>query len=97
MGSVLFAVPAEPTGLVMAGWCAAGVIVAGAMRRPTSHRRRRRVLLAVAWCFAITMLLVIPDIRLLQNLAYGLLFVFVKLDWAVLNQGASCWVGSSGP
>jgi hypothetical protein len=32
------------------------------------------------------MLLVIPDIRLLQNLAYGLLFVFVKLDWAVLNQ-----------
>ena len=87
MGSVLFAVPAEPTGLVMAGWCAAGVIVAGAMRRPTSHRRRRRVLLAVAWCFAITMLLVIPDIRLLQNLAYGLLFVFVKLDWAVLNQG----------
>jgi hypothetical protein len=45
------------------------------------------VLLAVAWCFAITMLLVIPDIRLLQNLAYGLLFVFVKLDWPVLNQG----------
>jgi hypothetical protein len=87
MGSVLFAVPAEPTGLVMAGWCAAGVIVAGAMRRPTSHRRRRRVLLAVAWCFAVTMLLVIPDIRLLQNLAYGLLFVFVKLDGAVLNQG----------
>jgi hypothetical protein len=72
----------------MAGWCAAGVIVAGAMRRPTSHRRRRQVLLAVACCFAITMLLVIPDIRLLQNLAYGLLFVFVKLDGAVLNQGA---------
>jgi hypothetical protein len=71
----------------MAGWCAAGVIVAGAMRRPTSHRRRRQVLLAVACCFAITMLLVIPDIRLLQNLAYGLLFVFVKLDGAVLNQG----------
>ena len=81
----------------MAGWCAAGVIVAGAMRRPTSHRRRRQVLLAVAWCFAITMLLMIPDIRLLQNLAYGRLFVFVKLDGAVLNQGPSSWVGSSGP
>src|SRR5215218_2707964 len=39
MGSVLFAVPAAPTGLVM------------------------------------------------QNLAYGLLFVFVKLDWPVLHQG----------
>jgi hypothetical protein len=87
MGSVLLAVPAKPTGLVMAGWCAAAVIVAGAMPRPTSHRRRRRALLAVAWCFAITMLLVIPDIRLLQSLAYGLLFVFVKLDWSVLNQG----------
>jgi hypothetical protein len=87
MGSVLFAVPAKPTGLVMAGWCAAALIVAGAMRRPTSHRRRRRALLAVAWCFAITMLLVILDIRLLQNLAYGLLFVFVKLDWPVLKQG----------
>ena len=35
MGSVLFAVPAEPTGLVMAGWCTAGVIVAGAMGLPT--------------------------------------------------------------
>jgi hypothetical protein len=31
--------------------------------------------------------LVLPDIRLLQNLAYGLLFVFVKLDWPVLHQG----------
>jgi hypothetical protein len=41
----------------------------GAMRRPTSHPRRWRVLLAVAWCFAITMLLVIPDIRLLQMAA----------------------------
>jgi len=73
-------------GPLMAGWCAAGVLVAWAMCRPTSHHRRRRALLAVAWCFTITMLLVIPDIRLLQNLAYGLLFVFVKLDWAVLNQ-----------
>jgi len=35
MGSVLFAAPAEPTGLVMAGWCTAGVIVAGAMGLPT--------------------------------------------------------------
>jgi hypothetical protein len=86
MGSVLFAAPAEPTELVMASSCAVGMIVAGAMRRPTSHPRRRWALLAVAGCFAITMLLVIPDIRLLQNLAYGLLFVFVKLDWAVLNQ-----------
>ena len=50
--------------------------------------------LALSWAAG---LLVIPDIRLLQNLAYGLLFVFVKLDWAVLTQGSSCWVGSSGP
>jgi hypothetical protein len=41
MGSVLFAVPAEPTGLVITGWCAAGVIVAGVMRRPTSRARHR--------------------------------------------------------
>jgi hypothetical protein len=87
LGAAGFAARAEPTGLVMAGWCAAALIVAGAMRRPTRHCRRRRALLAVAWCFAITMLLVILDIRLLQNLAYGLLFVFVKLDWPVLKQG----------
>jgi hypothetical protein len=86
MGSVLFASRAEPTGLVMAGCGAIGVIVAGAMRRPTGHRGRRRVLLAVAWSMAITMVLVVPDIRLLQNLAYGLMFIFVKLDWRVLHQ-----------
>jgi hypothetical protein len=40
--------------------------------------------LALSWAAG---LLVIPDIRLPQNLAYGLLFVFVKLDWAVLTQG----------
>lgn len=87
MGSVLFAVPAAPTGLVMAACCAVGAIVAVAMRRSTRHRGRRRVLLAIAWAFAITLSLVLPDIRLLQNLAYGLLFVFVKLDWPVLHQG----------
>ena len=87
MGSVLFAVRAEPTGWVIAGCCLAAAIVAVAMRRPTTHRCRHRVLLAAAWCFAITLLLVIPDIRLLQNLAYGLMFVFVRLDWPVLNQG----------
>ena len=54
MGSVLFAARAEPTGLVMASCSAVGVIVAGAMRRPTGHRARRRVLLTVAWPFAIT-------------------------------------------
>ena len=87
MGSVLFAARAEPTGLVMAGCCLVGAIVAIAMRRPTGHRRRRGLLLAVAWCFAVTMILVVPDIRLLQNLAYALMLVFVKLDWRVLHQG----------
>jgi hypothetical protein len=87
MGSVLFAAPAAPTGLVMAACCAVGAIVAVAMRRSTRHRGRRRVLLAIAWAFAITLSLVLPDIRLLQNLAYGLLFVFVRLDWPVLHQG----------
>jgi hypothetical protein len=96
MGSVLFASRAESTGLVMAGCCAIGVIVAGTMRRPTGYRGRRRVLLAVAWSLAMTMVLVVPDIRLLQNLAYGLMFVFVKLDWRVLNQaiivlGGTLW------
>ena len=42
------------------------------------------------------MTLVIPDIRLLQNLAYSLLLVFVKVDWRVLNQavvvlGGNLW------
>jgi hypothetical protein len=78
MGSVLFAVRAEPTGWVIAGCCLPVAIVAVAMRRPTTHRCRHRVLLAAAWCFAITLLLVIPDIRLLQNLAYGLMFVFCR-------------------
>ena len=87
MGSMLFAARAEPTGWVMAGCCLVGAVVAIAMRRPTGQRRRRRILLAVAWCLAITLLLVLPDIRLLQNLAYGLMFVFVKLDWRVLHQG----------
>jgi hypothetical protein len=96
MGSVLFAVRAAPTGLVMAGCCAVGAIVAVAVRRPTRDRGRHRVLLAAAWCFAITLLLVLSDIRLLQDLACGLLFVFVRLDWPVLHQGVLVLGGSSG-
>jgi hypothetical protein len=97
MGSVLFAAPAERTELVIASSCAAGVIMAGAMRRPTSHPRRRWALLAVAWCFAITMLLVIPDIRLLQNLAYGLLSSSSSSTGQCSTRPSSFWVGSSGP
>jgi hypothetical protein len=46
------------------------------------------------------MIFVVPDIRVLQNVAYALLLVFAKLDWTVVNQGivvlgGACWAAAT--
>ncbi|HJQ08568.1 MAG TPA: hypothetical protein VJ836_03765 [Candidatus Saccharimonadales bacterium] len=86
MGSVLFAAQPGVAGPVFAGSCLLGALVALAMLRPIHQRLWRWLTLTLAWLITVTLVLVLPDIRLLQNFAYALLFVYAKLDWYVLNQ-----------
>ncbi|MFC0007386.1 hypothetical protein [Micromonospora siamensis] len=86
MGSVLAGAAAADAAPLLAGGCLAGALVAVALLR-TSGRIANRLAVGAAWLLAGILLLVLPDARLLQNAAYALLFIFVKLDWRVLNQG----------
>ena len=69
---------------------AAGATPAGVSGRPSAAGRWRGVVLLVA---AVALVAVVPDVRLLQNLAYSLFGYFGLIDWPVLNQ-ALCVVGA---
>lgn len=86
MGSILISAEPRPTGLVIAGCCLVGVVVALVMRRPTEDPILRRTVIVLGWTLAVVMIFFVPDVRLLQNFAYALMFIFVKVDWTVLNQ-----------
>ncbi|GAA3387417.1 hypothetical protein [Cryptosporangium minutisporangium] len=88
MGSLLATADPGPTGVLFATGCAIALVAAGsALRRP---RRAHGVVLLVA---AAVLLAVVPDVRLLQNLAYSLGGYFGLVDWPVLNQ-ALCVAGA---
>ncbi|MFI6501082.1 hypothetical protein [Nonomuraea typhae] len=71
----------------------AGVLVAALARRlPPS------LVAAFAWTAGAVLLLALPDVRLLQNMAYSLRGYFGLIDWPVLNQlvcmlGGALWIG----
>lgn len=59
-----------------------------------------RLVAAFGWVAGGVLLLVLPDVRMLQNLAYGLRGYFGRVDWPVLNQfvcvaGGALWVGAA--
>jgi len=88
MGSLLASASPGPTGSLLALLCAIGLsALAWSVRRP--GRAPGVVLLLVA----VVLLAVVPDVRLLQNLAYGLGGFFGLVDWPVLNQ-ALCVLGA---
>ena len=82
MGSVFFAASPHIFAPLLLGVCVAGIVVAAAIVRGPNHPR----MLVAAWTLAIFMLFVVPDIRLLQNTAYALMFVFAMMDWPTVNQ-----------
>lgn len=86
MGSVFVHAKPETTGRIIAGLGLLGSIAALMMIRPFRRRWLSTMILSFAWTICLVLLLVIPDLRLLQDLAYGLLGVFQTFDLPALNQ-----------
>ncbi|GAA0244848.1 hypothetical protein [Cryptosporangium japonicum] len=81
MGSLLASAHPVPTGLALGcGAVVAAAAAVWALRRPG---RAPGVVLLVC---AAALLAVVPDVRLLQNLAYSFGGYFGLVDWPVLNQ-----------
>lgn len=91
MGSWLPGAQPLPTGVAFAAGGAAGLVALITLRTAATGRRRAAaagVLVAVA----LPLLLVLPDVRILQNLAYSFGGYFGRLTWPVVNQ-ALCALG----
>jgi hypothetical protein len=89
MGSWLVGATPGWTGALLAAACGAGAVAAFAVARGVANRR---LATAVLVPLAAVLLLVLPDVRILQNLAYSFSLHFDLVDWPVLNQ-ALCVVG----
>jgi hypothetical protein len=89
MGSWFAGATPGPAGALLAAACAAGAVAALAVARRVGNRR---VLAAVLIPLAVLLLLIVPDVRVLQNLAYSFSLHFDLVDWPVLNQ-MLCVVG----
>jgi hypothetical protein len=86
MGSFLADIRADAGGaaIIIAGLI--GTAVAMAMIRQRGNRIVRGVLLTFAWSASAALIVLIPDIRVLQNFAYAFMLHFDLLDWPVVNQ-----------
>ncbi|WP_245987866.1 hypothetical protein [Cohnella lupini] len=63
-----------------------GTVVAMAMKRQYKSRMIRSVLLAFAWSASAALIVLVPDIRIMQNFAYAFMLYFELFDWPVVNQ-----------
>jgi hypothetical protein len=104
VGSLLAGVPTSVGAPVVAALGLAGAAAALAMVRPWGRRLPRRLLATFAWAMAATLLLVVPDARVLMLLGYlpalVFRFGFENLDWPVLNQllaiaGGALWAAAA--
>ncbi|WP_449063455.1 hypothetical protein [Planomonospora algeriensis] len=86
MGSWLAAAEPGPTGLVIALGCVAGLVAALSGRSPRTRRIPPRAAAVVLLVAAVPLLLVVPDVRVLQSMAYGLQGYVGLVDWPVVNQ-----------
>jgi hypothetical protein len=103
VGSLLAGVPAAVGAPVVAGLGLAGAAAALAMARPQA-RPPRRLLLGFAWAIAATLLLVVPDARVLMLLGYLPALVLLlradAVDWPAVNQflclgGGALWAAAA--
>ncbi|WP_242215659.1 hypothetical protein [Bacillus cereus group sp. BfR-BA-01383] len=92
MGSFLANIQSDVGGVTIAciGWL--GSIIALATIRMWGEIIPRAILLIFAWIMCITLVFVIPDVRVLQNFAYSFMLHFQLIDWPVINQ-LLCMVG----
>jgi hypothetical protein len=94
MGSLLAAATPEATGVITAVIGLAGAVIAPVLSRSPGVRSSaaRTGALGFAWCTSALLTLVVPDGRVLVQLAYALMGNFRGLDWTVANQ-LICIVG----
>ena len=89
--SLIGGVPAGVGGPVIAVLSLAGAVVATAMSRSWEQGHARAVLLGFGWGTCVTLLLVIPDVRVLMLLGYLPAIIinrsFDAIDWPMLHQG----------
>jgi hypothetical protein len=104
VGSLLRGVPTAVGAPVVAALGLAGATAALAMTRPWGRRVPRRLLATYAWAMAATLLLVVPDARVLMLLGYlpalVFRFGFGTVDWPILNQlvaiaGGALWAAAA--
>ncbi|MGG3622137.1 hypothetical protein ABES25_00955 [Bacillus gobiensis] len=86
MGSFLTSLRADTGGLTIAATNLIGFAVALAMVKTSGRLILGWVLLFFSWLMCVTLLLVIPDVRIVQNFAYLFVLHVELVDWLVLNQ-----------
>lgn len=92
MGSFLANIQSDVGGVTIACIGGIGAIAALATIRMWGEMIPRVVLLIFAWIMCMTLVFVIPDVRVLQNFAYSFMLHFQLIDWSVINQ-LLCMVG----
>ncbi|SNS74222.1 hypothetical protein SAMN05216276_101515 [Streptosporangium subroseum] len=85
MGNLLATAEPRTAGVVIAFGCAAGLVAALAGRSPWARWIPHRAAAVVLLVVAAPLLLAIPDVRVLQNMAYGL-HGHALVDWPLTNQ-----------
>lgn len=86
MGSFLTNLRADLGGLIIAAVNLIGFVVALAAVRSWGRRIPSWLLISYSWLMCVTLVLVIPDVRIVQNFAYSLVLHFELIDWRVFNQ-----------
>ncbi|MGF7033436.1 ribosomal protein S14/uncharacterized membrane protein YeaQ/YmgE (transglycosylase-associated protein family) [Paenibacillus mucilaginosus] len=86
MGSFLADLRADTGGAAVIFVGVVGTAVALAMLRKWRNRIIRFVLLIFAWSTSVALILLVPDIRIMQNFAYAFMLYFDLFDWPVVHQ-----------
>lgn len=92
MGSLLYHLPANGGAAIITFIGGIGVIIAVAMTLTSKKQLLNYVLIGFSWKIAFILLLLIPDVRIVQTIAYVLTLHVQMVDWPVINQ-IICMIG----
>jgi hypothetical protein len=103
MGSLFVGARADVLAAPIAALCAAAAAMAFSMARSKGGFLPRRLVLVAGWGLAATLVLAIPDVRLMRDFAYlfaGFVGFLDKFDWPAANQilclaGGLLWAGAT--
>ncbi|MBM7588129.1 hypothetical protein JOC86_004704 [Bacillus pakistanensis] len=92
MGSFLSNLSADVGGTAIAIICLVGIVVALAMVQSWGRWIPKVLILSFSMLMCVTLILVVPDVRIVQNFAYMFALHFDLIDWLVVNQ-VFCIIG----